>query len=383
MSLVAVSHPSKRSSGLSSFIRPRRVAVIGGGVAGLVVAYRRMLAGDEVTLFESSGRLGGQLWTDTKGGFTVERGAEGFTPSSDAVLELSRELGLTGRIVAQQAHRSYGFDGSRLLPLSVGEAPKRLGLRAPAGRGGRGILSFRGGMGELVDALAARIRDRVAVRLEDPIWMIRPSGSSWELATGSLARVRVDSVVLATAARVAGDLLSRVTNEPNGLERAPAWSSVTVSLAYRRASILHDLDGSGFVVDESASLEGCRACAFSSSKLPARSPDGCALLRLFFRPASSDLEGMTDAAWVDRAARVVREVLAAKGAPIQGWVDRWPGAFGVLDPDLARRVAAVERRWSSRGVLLAGSAFHAPGIDGAVRSAEAAAAALGALRKAS
>jgi oxygen-dependent protoporphyrinogen oxidase len=352
------------------------VGIVGGGIAGLVVAYHRMLAGDEVTLLESSGRLGGQLWTDNRSGFVVERGAEGFAPTSDAVRTLARELGIPHQIVGQQIHRSYGFDGRELAVLDRGEAPRRLGLRASTGPGGDGIASFRLGMGELVTALVNRIRGRVAVHLRDPVWQLAPSRASWELTTGSLGRVRVDSVVLATPARVGGELLTRVVGAATGLERAPALSSVTVSLAYPRASIGHELDGTGFVVAESASLEDCRACTFSSSKLPARSPDGYALLRLFFRPSSADLERMADRAWTERAQRVLRQTLQVKGDPRHGWVDRWPETLAVVTAEQRQRVAELEMRLAGRRLVLAGGAFHGPGIDGAVRSGQAAAAAL-------
>jgi oxygen-dependent protoporphyrinogen oxidase len=355
---------------------PRRVGIVGGGIAGLVVAYRRMLAGDEVTLFEANGRLGGQLWTDVRNGFVVEHGAEGFAFGSDAVEALAGELGVAERIVGQRAHRSYGFDGRSLGVLEAGEAPARLGLRALHGRRGQGIASFRGGMGELVGALARRIHERVTVRVNDPIWQILPAGSAWELVAGSLTRVRVDSIVLATGARFAGDLLRRSIGQSTGLEQATALSTVTVSLAYERASVGVELGGSGFVVLESASLDGCRACTFSSSKLPDRAPEGHVLLRLFFRPSPAELETMADAAWIQRGREVLRRVLGIRGDSEYAWVDRWPEAMPVVDADQRQRVAAAERTLARRGILLAGAAFHGPGIEGAVQSGEAAAVAL-------
>jgi oxygen-dependent protoporphyrinogen oxidase len=352
--------------------RPKRVAVVGGGIAGLVVAYRRMLAGDEVTLLEANGRLGGQLWTEARDGFVVEHGAEGFALSSPTVLGLSRELGTKDQIVGQLVRRSYDFDGHGLEILEAGAAPARLGLRVPRAELGQGIASFRGGMGELVAALVERIGRRVSLRLNDPVWQLLPSGSSWELGTGSLARLRVDSVVLATGSHLAARLLKHGTAESFGLERAAALSSVTVSLAFERAAIEHELDGTGFVIADSVSLEGCRACAFASSKLPGRAPAEYLLLRLFFRPSPSELETMPDQAWTERAERVLRTVLAVKRQPVKGWVSRWQDGLAVVDADQQRRVAHVERRLASRGILLAGGAFHGPGIERAVQSAEAA-----------
>jgi oxygen-dependent protoporphyrinogen oxidase len=61
----------------------------------------------------------------------------------------------------------------------------------------------------------------------------------------------------------------------------------------------------------------------------------------------------------------------------RAWVSRWPDALPVFDEVYRARVLELEAALRARGVLLAGAAFHGSGIDVAVRSAEAAAKALG------
>ena len=59
----------------------KRVAVIGGGIAGLAAAVRlRDLTppDTEIIVYEQSGALGGKLRTGELAGVTVERGAESF-----------------------------------------------------------------------------------------------------------------------------------------------------------------------------------------------------------------------------------------------------------------------------------------------------------------
>ena len=61
--------------------RPWRVAVVGGGIAGLAAAVRlrdRAPAGTEITVYEQSGALGGKLRTGELAGRPVEFGAESF-----------------------------------------------------------------------------------------------------------------------------------------------------------------------------------------------------------------------------------------------------------------------------------------------------------------
>jgi hypothetical protein len=49
--------------GLPKTKDPKRVLVIGGGMAGLVAAYELKRAGHTVTLLEASRRIGGRVWT--------------------------------------------------------------------------------------------------------------------------------------------------------------------------------------------------------------------------------------------------------------------------------------------------------------------------------
>ena len=76
------------------------VAVIGGGIAGLAVAWRleNPPAGagpvPRVTVLEAEGRVGGNLRTETDGEYRVEWGPNGFLDSEPATLELARAAGL-------------------------------------------------------------------------------------------------------------------------------------------------------------------------------------------------------------------------------------------------------------------------------------------------
>ena len=54
----------------------RRVAVVGGGIAGLTAAFLLRDAGLTVTVLEGSPRLGGKLAVSEVGGVAVDAGAE-------------------------------------------------------------------------------------------------------------------------------------------------------------------------------------------------------------------------------------------------------------------------------------------------------------------
>lgn len=75
------------------------VTVVGGGVAGLVVARRLARAGAEVEVIEASARLGGPVARHVVGGIVLDAGAESFAVRGGTVAALLAELGLSGDIV--------------------------------------------------------------------------------------------------------------------------------------------------------------------------------------------------------------------------------------------------------------------------------------------
>jgi oxygen-dependent protoporphyrinogen oxidase len=73
--------------------------VIGGGIAGLVVALRLAQAGRRVILLEATDRLGGQLGSQRVAGVELDAGAESFATRGTAVSTLIDELGLALDVV--------------------------------------------------------------------------------------------------------------------------------------------------------------------------------------------------------------------------------------------------------------------------------------------
>jgi oxygen-dependent protoporphyrinogen oxidase len=84
--------------------RPRRIAIVGGGIAGLAAAYeleklRRAGARIEWTLFEASNRLGGIVETVHRQGFVIECGPDAWVTDKPWARELAIELGLAAQII--------------------------------------------------------------------------------------------------------------------------------------------------------------------------------------------------------------------------------------------------------------------------------------------
>ncbi|WP_313566650.1 FAD-dependent oxidoreductase, partial [Mobilicoccus sp.] len=106
-----------------------RVAVVGGGVSGLRAARRLAEAGAEVTVLESSPRLGGQIRTVEVAGVPVDAGAEAMHLGAPGVAELLDALDLREDMVTARPGASWIVTpkGLRRLPAGVGPAgPTRL-----------------------------------------------------------------------------------------------------------------------------------------------------------------------------------------------------------------------------------------------------------------
>ncbi|MCP9273058.1 protoporphyrinogen oxidase [Mycolicibacterium arenosum] len=129
-----------------------RYCVVGGGISGLVAAYRlRVTAGPDasITVFDPADRLGGVLRTEQIGNQPVDVGAEAFVARRPEVPALLAELGLGARQVGTTGVRPLIYSEGRLHPMPQGTL--------------QGIPAHAESMTGLVDAaVEARIADEPA-----------------------------------------------------------------------------------------------------------------------------------------------------------------------------------------------------------------------------
>jgi oxygen-dependent protoporphyrinogen oxidase len=155
-----------------------RVAIIGGGIAGLSVAHALVRAGAreraiDLVLLEGTDRLGGNIRSDWIDGFLCEWGPNGFLDNVPATLDLVRDLGLEHRLQPSGdcARKRYIFRRGRLHPLPAG----------PFDFLASGLLSWRGKL-------------RIAL---EPVARSRPPGDETihEFATRRIGREAADVLI--------------------------------------------------------------------------------------------------------------------------------------------------------------------------------------------
>ncbi len=137
----------------------KKVAVVGGGMAGLAAAYyldrgaRESGKALEVSLFEASDRLGGKVRSLSDGPYRLEGGPDAVVRYKPWFLQLVRELGLEDRIVGTQPAKPAALihKGGRGHPLPEGlnvVIPSRFGpllttpLLSPIGKLRAGLDLF-------------------------------------------------------------------------------------------------------------------------------------------------------------------------------------------------------------------------------------------------
>jgi len=454
--------------------RTHDLAVIGGGVSGLTLAYlvtRRSFL--NVVVLEREARVGGKLQTDWLDGYCCEWGPQGFLDNVPETLELVRELGLDGELVraADEAGDRFIVRDGRLrrVPLSppaflrsdvlswrgrlrvlleplqrgprasdetVFEfARRRIGAEAaevlvdamvtgvfagdarqlslpatfprmremeatygslframlalrrersrhgaagaappptggPAGPGGT-LTTFRRGMQQLTDTLAAALAERV--RTQRAVTRVRRTGEEFAVELSQGGTVRARQVAVAVPPAVAAALLGEVLDAAAlaALREIPSVPVAVVITAYSSPQpFRHPTRGFGFLVPgrEHRRILGTIFC---SSTFPAQAPPGTTLLRTLVGGARAPhLAHLKDPQLLSLVRRELDLLLGGDPQPDLVHIVRHAEAIPQYTLGHTSRVAAIQRGTAAvPGLYLLGNGYGGVAVNACVAEA--------------
>ncbi len=246
----------------------RRVAVIGGGLAGITAAVSLRDAGAAVTLLESRPRLGGAASSYSRGGMMIDNGQHVFLRCCSSYQELLARLGVTDQVSIQDRFdvtvlTGTGNGSARLRrsslpsPLHLAGALARYPLLSLAERArvGRAALAFRFTDPASPDTDRQRLGEWLAARGQDE----RARRRLWDLFIISALNIKGDDASVGLAATVIKTaLLGRRDAADIGMAKVPLGrlhADATADLLARvgaevrlgaRAASIERLPGGGF-----------------------------------------------------------------------------------------------------------------------------------------
>lgn len=217
-------------------------------------------------------------------------------------------------------------------------------LRSP--KVARKVVGFPGGMQQLADAMAAPIGAE-DLSLRSVTTQIRRGARGWDVAwrhadgseDGASARHLIVTAPHWHWAALPFD--ESVTRRLRDWEDASAPAVTVVARGYAQSDVPHALDGFGYLTPGSEQRR-VLGCLFPTSVLPARSPEGHALLCCFIGGARRpDLAALPDEALRELVDDELAATLGIKAAPRKEWIQRWDRAIPQYDAGQRRRETAL------------------------------------------
>jgi oxygen-dependent protoporphyrinogen oxidase len=242
------------------------------------------------------------------------------------------------------------------------------------GKEASAFLTLEGGVGELVGALVEQLRaDGVLLRSGAAVRGLARDRDGWILHLEGGESVRADTVLLAVPAHVAARLVRALDDEvASELASIRHSSSATVFLGYRRADVVHPLDGVGFVVPPALGRP-ILAGTWVSSKWHGRAPDGHVLLRAFFGGSrGEDVLARDDGALAMLARDELRAIMGLDARPLWSRVFRFDLARAQMRVGHLVVMRAIWERLARMmpGVHVGGEGYVGAGIPDCIRQGQ-------------
>jgi protoporphyrinogen/coproporphyrinogen III oxidase len=211
--------------------------------------------------------------------------------------------------------------------LLRGALKRRHASGGPKGR----IFSFPNGLAEIPDALASALGDRLLLR--HTVLAVRRRDDHWEIAYETEGGRFVATFAAVICALPADALAALEFEDTPQAERLRELREIihppvaSVFTGYKRADVLHPLDGFGFLVPQ-VERRMILGTLFSSTLFPGRAPDGYVGLTSFVGGMRNpDLTRRSDAELLHIVQAELSRFVGVRGAPVHTHVQSWRRAI--------------------------------------------------------
>jgi protoporphyrinogen/coproporphyrinogen III oxidase len=239
------------------------------------------------------------------------------------------------------------------------------------------FTTLRGGMSQMVDAIAAQLPPE-KVHVGTQVHALSRTSSSQGGWTVESARgpEPFDAVILALPAWASANLL-RLTDHPLGeaLGGVPYSSSITITMGYAIEHLASLPPGFGFLVP-ATEMRAMLACTFVHKKFAGRVPADKGLLRCFLGGSGNDaLLDVADEKLTEIVLEELDEILGLKTQPSFVRIHRSRHGMAQYGVGHLDRIQLVRDRVAALpGLALAGNAYQGIGVPDCIRTGQEAAA---------
>jgi oxygen-dependent protoporphyrinogen oxidase len=237
------------------------------------------------------------------------------------------------------------------------------------------FVSLKNGLGDLVEALAARLAGQgVDLRTGCRVDAVRVRSHQlgrwmYDLILNDGSALSVEGLVLATPAYVSAELLRPLTPIAGGLlDLIPYASTGTVAMAYPAAAVRGAVEGFGFIVPRSEARD-LIAATWTSLKWPHRAPADQVLIRCYVGGVGRDrILEQDDASLVKTVRAELVTMCGLTAEPSYVEVNRWWKAMPQYTIGHLERLTQLDAALSRyNGLVLTGAGYRGVGIPDCIR----------------
>ncbi|MEH7120119.1 protoporphyrinogen oxidase [Neobacillus vireti] len=236
--------------------------------------------------------------------------------------------------------------------------------------GERKFLSFRDGLGSLIEAFEEKL-DEVEILKKTKVIKIAKENHSYQVFLNNKEIIEADYVVLSIPNTAAENLIddAELKTEYSHFKNS---SLISVYVGFDIPDSVLPADGTGFIAANTDELS-CNACTWTSRKWEHTSKSGNLLVRLFYKsshPSYASLKDMDHKKLLEMALVDINKSLGINADPVVSEITKWPEQMPNYLITHPKNVEALERKLASSypGIILAGCSYYGVGIPDCINN---------------